>query len=212
MKLLLFCLFFTIYFSNNCYSQSITIDNNSFGFIVIDDSVYNGTGFVLLNKRTVVTCAHVVDSTKKISFVAFKTDNPFILHLIKYDLDNDIAVLESQTDICKHPLLPDTTFNIVPQQHLFYLGYNILESNSFIKSLQVNNAFVNAVGKASSGKAVVDFIEFNGVGIPGYSGGPVFNDNGKVIAIMREAWLKQGIKGGQVELINRAFSVRPIFK
>lgn len=212
MKIFLFCLFLTLCRTYECSSQSITIDNNSFGFIVLNDTIYSGTGFVLSNKRTVVTCAHVIDSTKQISFIAYKTDKPIILELIKYDLHSDIAVLKSTIDICKVPLLPDTTFDVIPRQHLFYLGYNISKSNSNIKTLQFDNAYINAVGKATSGNLIVDFIEFNGVGIPGYSGGPVFNDKGEVVAIMREAWLKQGIKGGPVQLINRAFSIKPIFK
>ena len=208
--LILTLLFFLI--NEKCIPQSINWDENSVGFIVLDDSLYCGTGFVLSNPNTVITCAHVVDSTKKISFVVFNTEKPFTLELIKYDINNDIAVLKSQTDICQAPLLPDTAFKIYPSQHLFYLGYNISKSSSHNKTLQADKTFVSAVGKTQSGNKIVDFIEFIGVGIPGYSGCPIFNDNGKVIALMHEAWFKQGVKGGQVQLINRAFSIKPIFE
>ncbi|MDZ4808853.1 MAG: serine protease [Bacteroidota bacterium] len=212
MKILITLPFFFLLNTNNCISQSITIDENSFGFIVLDDTMYNGTGFVLSSPTTVITCAHVIDSTKKISFVPYKTGTPFVLKLIWYDINNDIAVLQSQKNICRKPLLPDTAFLIQTRQHLFYIGYDVSKSKPNEKAFQVNNAVVSAFGKAQSGNTVVNFLEFNGVGIPGYSGGPVFNDEGKVVALMREAWFKQGIKGGQVQLINRAFSLKALFE
>ena len=101
-------------------------------------------------------------------------------------------------------------FNFIPNQHLFYLGYNVKTSNVNHKNIQANNAIVSSIGKTFDKEIAIDFIEFVGVGLPGYSGGPVINDDGKVIGIMREAWLKQGIKGGEVQLINRAFSIFPI--
>ena len=58
-----------------------------------------------------------------------------------------------------------------------------------------------------SASAVVEFLEFEGVGRPGYSGGPVFDTSGNVIAIVGKAWTKQGVKGGPERLINRAFSL-----
>src|SRR5665647_1444316 len=119
-------LFFSLFYLTkiNLYSQSIAIDNNSIGIIVLDDTVYNGSGFILLKPNYVVTCAHVIDTTKKISFIALHTDKPFYLKLIKYDLANDLALLESNDSICKKPLQPTPIFNVNPSQHLFYLGYN----------------------------------------------------------------------------------------
>ena len=35
----------------------------------------------------------------------------------------------------------------------------------------------------------------------------MFSTKGEVIAIMREAWTKRGVKGGPEILVNRAFSV-----
>lgn len=56
----------------------------------------------------------------------------------------------------------------------------------------------------------IDFFEFNGVGLPGYSGGPVIAMDGKIVGVMREAWARQGVKGGIALLMNRAFSVEPV--
>jgi S1-C subfamily serine protease len=58
---------------------------------------------------------------------------------------------------------------------------------------------------------MADFIEFEGVALPGYSGGPVFDAQGRVIAIIREAWWKTDPRAGTSRwLINRAFSLTPV--
>jgi S1-C subfamily serine protease len=209
--LFLFSLFFLTKTSSYC--QSINLNAKSIGFIVLDDTIYSGTGLAFLKPNYILTCAHVIDSTKKIAFVNVVNEKQqFKLRIIKYDLDNDLALLESDEIICDEPLKPFPLFDIQPSQHIFYCGYDILASADKVKRIQFNSAYVNAIGKVQSGKMIVNFIEFVGVGIPGYSGGPVFNDKGEVIAIMREAWYKQGTKGGQVQLINRAFSIGPILK
>jgi len=195
-----------------CYGQSININVNAIGFIIINDSIYNGSGFVMLKPDNVVTCAHVIDTTKQISYKVPGKSTKFKLKVIKYDIENDLALLKSDVNICDTPLIPEEKFNILPGKHLFYLGYDILESNFQSKVMQANNAYVDAVGKFLSGKVNVDFIEFTGVGIPGYSGGPVFNDKGQIVGVMREAWFRQSVKGGPKVLINRAISIIPLIK
>ncbi len=85
---------------------------------------------------------------------------------------------------------------------VIYIGWDFLKN-----AYNINTAIVLATGTAIiGGNHKIDFIEFEGDAIPGYSGGPVFNFNGKVIGMIREAWKKQGIRGGKVMRINRAFS------
>jgi hypothetical protein len=75
-----------------------------------------------------------------------------------------------------------------------------------------NWAPVEAIGAVESGDAAADFLEFVGQGKPGYSGGPVFDTNSNVVAVMREAWLQQSLRGGTARLMNRAFSLEPVSK
>lgn len=201
-----------LFITLSVYNQSITIDKYACGIIVLNDSVYVGSGFVMLKPNYVVTCAHVVDTVRQFYFRVPKKDTTFKLKLIKYDIENDLALLESDFTICNKPLVPDQNFTIQPGEHIFYLGYDTMKSNAQVTTIQANGANVEAIGRFLSGKVMVDYIEFVGVGIPGYSGGPVFNDKGQVIAIMREAWYRKGVKSKNEILLNRAFSIVPLLK
>lgn len=196
--------------------QSISPDGQSYGFIVFDNDIYSGTGFVVNNKREVITCAHVIDTTKNIFYVTGAiTHHGLIkqkLKVVKILPAYDLALLQSDVDLCTRPFISENAFHFFPNQHLFYLGYNFTKSNDTVKSIQANNANISSLGKTFQGKTPVDFIEFVGVGIPGYSGGPVINDQGKIVGIMSQAWLRRGIKGGQTLIVNRAFSILPILK
>jgi len=89
---------------------------------------------------------------------------------------------------------------------IFYIGFDSEKSKELgHKSLLVNQSKITAMGEQLNYTGNAQFIEFIGVGKPGYSGGPVFDWNGKLIGLMREAWQKRGLKVGEEILINRAF-------
>lgn len=195
--------------SYQCASQSISPDFNSFGFIIIDDSVYNGTGFVMGDARTVITCAHVYVSGRKISYKSTLDGQVHDLKIVHYDKYNDIAVLRSKEDLCVKPFQADNVSALSKGQHFFYIGYN--KRYGVGKKLQVDNGHINGTGKIKVGEIVVDYIEFIGIAIGGYSGGPVINDNGKVIGLIRDMRVLMDSKKDSV-IINRAFSIKPVLK
>jgi S1-C subfamily serine protease len=116
-----------------------------------------------------------------------------------------LAVFAIKDSIHFRPLQFGDIHRIRPGDKVIYLGWNEQE-----RAFKVDQAIIAAIGAALNEGITVQFIEFEGFGIPGYSGGPVFDASGKVVAIMREAWLKKGIKGGKEFLINRAFSIESI--
>ena len=197
---------FTILSFNHIYSQSMTFEIYSIGTIIVDGKPI-GSGFIMEKSNKVVTCEHVIRGQKKVYFRPQQRDSIYELSLISSDSEIDLAVLRSDKDITTKPLRGIKNFNIQPGQHLFYMGYNTQKSTPEIPVYQVDNAFVLATGITKIGNTLVKFIEFEGVGIPGYSGGPVFNDNGGVVAVMTQAWYRQGVKGGRKILINRAFEI-----
>jgi hypothetical protein len=119
-------------------SQSISPDGPSFGFIVWDSVKYVGTGFVIRIKRLVLTCAHVIDKNHKIYTASGGLKTPEIvihkLKIVRALPQYDLAILESEADLCNRPFTVERSFNIKIRQHLFYLGYKVAASNLTQKS------------------------------------------------------------------------------
>lgn len=197
-------------FHSVCYGLKFNWTKVSVGTIETKEGKI-GTGFIVGNNRQVVTCAHVAfDSDYNYvpdydASVPLDQRKSFPIKL-SYSLPRyDLSVLTANEDITPEPLNLGEFRRIRPGDLIVYVGWD-----SQTNVLQTRDAYVLATGAAINQElndiAVVDFLEFEGVGKPGWSGGPVFNSEGKVVALMREAWTKKGIKGGQDVLMNRAFS------
>ena len=214
MKLILLLMSLSI--SILTIGQTVSIDGSSIGFIVMGSNNYTGTAFVINTKRLVFTCAHVIDTSRDIYYASRElTTNHISKHKLKIKVllpEFDLVLLESDSDLCNQPFVAEGSFAFYANQHVFYLGYDVLKSSLNSKVLTANQTNITSIGKTFEGNVAIDFIEFTGVGLPGYSGGPIINDSGKVVAIMREAWLKKGIKSDSAQLINRAFSIKPLFE
>ena len=181
---------------------SFTIKRRTVGVIVDKKLNKNiGSAFLVGSQKHIVTCAHVATkgdfSFKGIS-LATGINLKSAYYLPKYDL----SVFILSTPIDCEPLKFGDIKKIRPGDTVVYIGWD-----KNISKMKANKAKVSSIGSALNSDVIIDFIEFQGEGLPGYSGAPVFDINGNVIAIMREGWKKQGVKGGQVVLMNRAFSI-----
>ena len=188
--------------------QSVTIGRGSVG-IIFDSSGKQalGTGFVAIDKKQVITCSHVVSIGSQWIYqpVGKEDGRVYKLQMKRLLPQYDLAVLSAEEEICDKPLLLGSFQELQPGDQVFYLGLKVE-----IGTVEANIAAVYAKGKAKEGEKIVEFVEFVGVGKPGFSGGPVFTTKGKVIAVMREAWLKRGLMGREEILMNRAFSSDPL--
>lgn len=170
-----------------------------------------GSGFVFGTENDVVTCWHV----KFISETIFRQTNLLVLSgmdhydlKLKYMLPKyDLAVFSCPPDFKQGHWKAGDFKRLRPGDTIGYERFDVRESSQYNKATIVKTAQITAIGSALNDGVVVDFLEFQGEGIPGYSGGAVFNPNGELVAIMREAWKKKAGVGDQEVLINRAFSV-----
>lgn len=194
------------YICGNC-QFSVRVPPYSIGGILGVDSgrgVINGTAFIIGKKNLIITCEHVLIA---------KFGNIFLSMTGKYHSIATVYISDQYdfsvsrfTDTVDYGHWDFGDFKKVrPGDSLFYIGWN--KNRNFYEA---DMAVVSAVGTCSNEGASVDFLEFEGVGIPGYSGGPVIDKTGRIVAMMREAWTKKGVKGGPEVLINRAFSIEPI--
>ena len=179
-------------------------DTLSIGRIFLDPqcSILLGTAFVAGKTKSIFTCSHV--AIRDTMWFSYLGSSYFFRIKLKYNLPNyDVALLE-RTGGNQPSSLNFGDFNRThPGDIIEYIGWDVLVNKYVIwKSIVI----AKGVSLTENG-VTVEFIEFAGEAIPGYSGGPVFNSDGQVIAIIREAWEKKGIKGGASTKINRAFSV-----
>ena len=172
-----------------------------------------GSGFVFGSKKDVVTCAHVAlgafSRGETNLFYSAQGLVPPVRELkLKYVLPRyDLAVLQPSPAIPGEPMVIGDFKRMRPGDKLFYFGFDTRFSTPQLPAGRMNEAIVAATGSAMNEGVVIDFLEFEGAGIPGYSGGPVFNAKAELVAVMREAWTKKGVSGGPEILINRAFSL-----
>lgn len=171
-----------------------------------------GSGFVFGPNKEVVTCAHVFidalslgETNMFFSAVSFARPRPL---RFKYFLPRfDLAVFTVAPAIEGEPMVVGDFKKMRPADKISYYGFDTRYGTPENPAAKMNGGTVSAIGSALNEGVTIDFLEFEGVGIPGYSGGPVFNEKGELVAIMREAWTKKGIKGGESVLMNRAFSL-----
>jgi S1-C subfamily serine protease len=200
--------FFLSIFGTQVMSQDFkfTVSKEGFGAILDASSrKILGSGFIAGKQKHIVTCAHVVVTGGLYLFASNQgtiREISFQYVLPRYDL----AVFSAKDSIKFSPIEFGDIHRIRPGDRVVYLGWNEPE-----QAFKVDQATVTATGSALNEGVTIQFLEFEGFGIPGYSGGPVFDSKGKVVAIMREAWLKKGIKGGKETLINRAFSIEAVW-
>lgn len=145
-------------------------------FIKTDTGV--GTGFIVIGDGTIVTANHVVADAQK---VACKTGNGEIydkVSLIARDERRDIAILKvagfelSKVDFAE-------LSRVEPGQHVLVIG-NPLDLGNKDSKMTVTDGVVSGFRDFGWGYRI---LQISAPITPGNSGGPVVNDEGKVLGI-----------------------------
>src|SRR5580704_10384969 len=150
-----------------------------------------GSGFVFGPNKDVVTCAHVFagalsQGETNLFFSAQSFAMPRILKF-KYFLPRyDLAVFSLSETVEGEPMVVGDFKKMRPGDKIYYYGFDSRFGTPQVPTAMMNVGIISATGSALNEGTTIDFLEFEGVGIPGYSGGPVFNERGELVAIMRE--------------------------
>lgn len=135
------------------------------------DSESIGSGFFINDKGYILTCAHVVDGSAKVSInvpTKGKKNIPVIIHSVCYE--KDLALLKTtdyaNKDFCK--LGNSTSMN--PGDHVKAMGYPLGQER-----LKVTEGIISGIQDR--------FIQTDTPINPGNSGGPLFNSSMEVIGV-----------------------------
>lgn len=170
-------------------------DYNSACGLIYDGEECIGSGFVLDDRKQVITCAHsfieldgqpqtqngiyFTNQTPKEAQIKKKLD------LVKYLSDYDISLWKCTDDLCITPIKTAIDHKITLHEEVYYYGYhkfpppdNKVETKSF------GYGAVNVIGQTKTKKNghTIDFIELideQSLVSKGYSGGLTFNKHGE---------------------------------
>jgi len=211
MKKLILIFIIIISFLFKASSQVIDLS----GIGIIKDSIGNciGTGFLFEKPNVILTCNHVdLDHPGNKYFCPMDSSTKFELVVIKRMSELDLILLKSKVDLRITPYKTDTSFKIKPNDIVSYHGYNSTIGIKGKNMISNHNTRVQVVGTFESINLKTSFIEFKGHGIPGYSGGPIFNLSGKLVGICAAGYARQLLKDETMkDTINSGYDIKPAF-
>jgi len=138
-----------------------------------------GSGFILTEDGLIVTNAHVVADTDKVT-VILKDGQSFEGQVIGIDELTDIAIVKIESNNLP-TVTVGTSSNLIPGEWAIAIGNPLGLDNT------VTVGIISAVDRSSSEVGIpekrVKFIQTDAAINPGNSGGPLLNDRGEVIGM-----------------------------
>lgn len=143
-----------------------------------------GSGFVFNSPSYIVTNAHVVKNSQRISVMDYE-GNEYPAQIIGKDDITDVAVLFAPL-LKSAPLSASSEPQVRVGDHVFAIGapYSLDFSTTY--------GIVSAINRVLVNYPYVRFIQTDAAINPGNSGGPLFNQNSDVVGLIATFFSKQG--------------------
>jgi len=139
-----------------------------------------GSGFVFDKRGHIITNAHVVKDSKKVT-VTFLDGRSYNAEIIGIDEFTDTAVIKVDTkNTVLHPLFIGDSSNLKVGESIAAIG------NPFGLSGSMSSGIISQVGRllpSGAGYSIPDIIQTDAAINPGNSGGPLLNIRGEVVGI-----------------------------
>jgi len=143
-----------------------------------------GTGFAISNNGYFVTCNHVIENAKSIKVKGVNGDfnNSYNAKIIITDINNDIAILKiDDIKLIINGTIPYTIKSTVTEvgTNIYILGYPLTATMG--DEIKLTNGIVSA---KSGFMGDITSYQITAAVQPGNSGGPLFDDFGRIIGIV----------------------------
>jgi len=187
---------------------NVVIGQETFGVITSDDSQLVegllGSGFVI-DSNLIITCYHVFsEPAVKPKFFIDNLGTEFNIELYDSLPVFDIAIYKSDRKITYRPIKLGSYDNLNIGDSIFYLGYDVSKKSHVISLATIGKKY-SILTKDS----LIYCITFDGTAIPGYSGGPIFDSNGQVVAVIDQlVYIRND--DHPILLYNIGYSIKPL--
>jgi S1-C subfamily serine protease len=147
-----------------------------------------GSGFTLGPQKDVVTCWHVLKGARDVYhdtnllFISGQGVNGLKL---KYALPSyDLAVFSANPPISGTPFRAGDFAKLNEGDTIIYMGYDPKQSTTITTATEIAYAWAAKKASRTNDGVKIDNVLFVGDTGPGWSGGPVFNTNLEVVAVI----------------------------
>ncbi|AKD56959.1 S1 family peptidase [Spirosoma radiotolerans] len=213
------------------FNNKLTSDRSCIGSILIGND-FCGSGFVVHNSRLIVTSAHNLESIDgTITYLTASDDEgknvkSYVLTVIRILEEYDLALLESHEKVTDAFFSIAPEFNVAVYQKIYYYGFDKKkqedqelnrdnDGNPEVRpqGRHIYESTISSIAKTRIGHGpLVDYIEYCGYCVPGFSGGVTMNINGEVIAVNTRVWVGYGPRRKKYFMLSQAFSIQPLLQ
>lgn len=206
-RILLIVISLLLFMSIFSFSQDIKYEKGRINLMdavgrvyLLDQKTRLGTAFVGGETFNIFMPAHVgIEDT--LLYKPFGSDYFYRIE-IKYILNNyDLAIYKRTSGTQTTAFNLGVINKVQLGDRIRYIGWD----SDHLASMRESK--VETKGVTLNRGEIVDFFDFFGHGIPGYSGAPVINDKDEVVGMVVQGWDFKTLKGNSTKRSLRVFSI-----